>query len=249
MYPCGADLAGTDFPQFTYVNGQFDDNVIHNGMQLFVDAYHALSVADICYISFILLNFLGVTVHWKVVTQTYVATNSRNAEVSLLNLSVDCRIANQMMISSRLMNSPNKYKILWLPSVTSMNTLISRKSIGVRYQHIYNILTWVKSISMFLFLNVIYLASVVYTSTPLINMIIFIILISILALCLGLRLNSLFDYNTLPYSFPIISLSPPFTLYCWYFMVLIYLREIVNGPSTCFQVLFPVLSVPVPSTF
>ena len=45
MYPRGADLYGTNLPRRTYENGQFDEQIIHNGVDLFVDAVHEYFIA------------------------------------------------------------------------------------------------------------------------------------------------------------------------------------------------------------
>ena len=65
IYPCGADISGTNLLRCTYGNGQFDEQIIHNVMELFVGIYHSYDVDDHRSISFIIFTLLGVTVHCK----------------------------------------------------------------------------------------------------------------------------------------------------------------------------------------
>ena len=65
----------------TYVNGQFDENSIHNRLEFFVDSDHVHAVTYCRSISCILFIFLGVTVHWKVCKWTCIATHSSDSEV------------------------------------------------------------------------------------------------------------------------------------------------------------------------
>ena len=81
MYPRGADIYGTNLLWCTYGNCQFDEHIIHNGLELFVDSNHAHVVDDLCSISCILFTFLGITVHWKVGKQTFITTHSTDSEV------------------------------------------------------------------------------------------------------------------------------------------------------------------------
>ena len=66
MHHHGANISGTKLSWCTYENGQFDEHIIRDGVELFVDYDHACAVAYFHSISCILFNFLGVTVHWKV---------------------------------------------------------------------------------------------------------------------------------------------------------------------------------------
>ena len=86
--------------------------------------------------------------------------------LSLLKLSVAWRIYNPLLISYRLIESITESKILEFQSVTYTNSFISIKPFWIISQHTYNLLTWVQSLSLILFLNVISLTSVVYVSTP-----------------------------------------------------------------------------------
>ena len=63
MYPCGADIYGTNLLWCTYGNCQFDEHIIRNGLEFFVDAYHDCAVADLWSISCIIFTFIGITVH------------------------------------------------------------------------------------------------------------------------------------------------------------------------------------------
>ena len=80
MYPRGADLSGTNLLWCTYVNLHFYDNIIRNGLELFVDADHVRAVADLCSISCIIFTFIGITNHWKVGKQNSIATHSTESE-------------------------------------------------------------------------------------------------------------------------------------------------------------------------
>ena len=84
MYPCGADLAGTKILWCTYGNVQFDEHIIRNGLELFVDADHAHDVTDLYSIYYILFTFLGITVYWKVGKKTFITTHSTDSEVCTL---------------------------------------------------------------------------------------------------------------------------------------------------------------------
>ena len=81
IYPRGYDISVTNLLRYTYVNGQFYEQIIRNGLSLFVDADHACAVADCRSISCILFMLLGVTVHWKVGKHPFIATNSTDSEV------------------------------------------------------------------------------------------------------------------------------------------------------------------------
>ena len=103
----------------------------------------------------------------------------------------------------------------------------------------------VKSLSMVFFLNKISLKSMVYASTHMITLIIFIRLVSIFTLCIGPHSPKIFDQTTLPCFYPVITLSSSSTLSCWCFMILISPRRGVNGTSTSLQFLVSIFSVTV----
>ena len=139
IYTYGADIAGTKLLWCMYGNEQFGEHIICNGLELFVDDDHARAVSDSCSISCILFTLLGVDVNWKVGKQPCIVTPYTNSEVhafcivtkiksislifynflasSLLNLSVAWRIVKPLLISSRLIKSTFKQKLLRLTSV------------------------------------------------------------------------------------------------------------------------------------
>ena len=66
MYPCGADLDVMNLLWCTYGNFHFDEHIIRNELELFVDAYHERAVDDLCSIYCIIFNFIGITNNWRV---------------------------------------------------------------------------------------------------------------------------------------------------------------------------------------
>ena len=126
-----------------------------------------------------------------------------------------------------------------------MNSFNSIKYDLLRSWRTYNLLTWVKKISWVFLYNYISLTSIVYASTTLMTLIMFISLIYILTLFLSNRSQTFFDRITFPWSYPIITLSSSYDISCWCVMLLISQRGVLNGSSPCLHILVPVLYVPV----
>ena len=203
----------------TYVNGQFDDYSICEGMGLFVDttmpvlsliANKYLEYSLLCLVSLFIVNLV------KSLSSPLVPMNQRLLTfilrpkwngisvvfynflaLSLLKLSVAWRIANPLLISYSLIQSLPRVKHIEVPISYIHEQFYLHKTI------LDNISTYIQPSYMgtkplsgpLLERNLSYIRDVRFY--PLINMIIFLSLISIFTPCLGPRSQTLVVHTTL----------------------------------------------------
>lgn len=81
VYPRGASLDGTTKLKYDFGNGEFEEKIILNNLEMFPDANHARGVDDRRSITSIIFTLLGVAIHWKVNKQPALAVHSTDAEI------------------------------------------------------------------------------------------------------------------------------------------------------------------------
>ena len=75
MYPCGTNFTIMNILWHTYGNNKFYENMIWNGLELFIYSDHTCALADRISVSCTLFTFLSMVEHCNSLKQPYIATH------------------------------------------------------------------------------------------------------------------------------------------------------------------------------